>query len=169
MIVIREASLEGAETAAVMRPVTADGMAPTTAMRRFEQAAGPEVEAACRGAGDLPVGSAVVTAAGNLAVRYLIHVSVRSAEHPVSRAGVQQALRNGLRRVREWGVDSVALPPLGTGAGNFDAEESAALMVPILLEYLRTAEPAPRIEIFVESEYERDAFQGELRRHGIEP
>jgi len=144
-------------------------MAPTTAMRRFEQAAGPEVEAACRGVGDLPVGSAVVTQAGNLTASYLIHVAVRSADQPVSRTGVQQALRNGLRRLREWGIKSVGMPPLGTGAGNLDAEESAAVMVPILLEYLRTAEPAPRIEVFVDSEYERDAFLGELRRHGMEP
>ena len=166
MIAVRLADLAGAEVDAVLRPVTAEWTAPTPAMRRVELAAGPEVEARCQDLGELPVGSAVVTPAGSLPAQYLIHVVIRSLEQPSTPGVVQRALRNGLRRVAEWGMASLALPPLGTGAGNLDAEESAELMVPILLEYLRTADPVPRVEVHVDSEYERDAFLGELRRHG---
>ncbi len=168
MIVVRQADLADSKTMAVLRPVTADWAAPNTAMRRLEIAVGPEVEAQCRSLGELPVGTAVVTPAGNLTVEFLIHVVIRSVERPVSVSAIQRALRNGLRRASEWGVGSLALPPLGTGAGNLDAEESAEAMVPILLEYLRSDGAASRIEIVVDTDYDRDAFVGQLRRHGHE-
>jgi serine/threonine-protein kinase len=167
MISVRLADLAEARESAVLRPVTAEWTATNSSMRRLELVAGSEVEAQCRSLGEFPVGSAVVTGAGRLPAEYLIHVVVRSMEQGVTPGGVQRALRNGLRRVAEWGFTSLALPPLGTGAGNLDAEESAEAMVPILVEYLRTEERSARIAILVESEYERDAFEHELRRHGL--
>jgi O-acetyl-ADP-ribose deacetylase (regulator of RNase III) len=167
MISVRLADLAEARETAVLRPVTAEWTATNSTTRRLETVAGPQVEAQCRSLGELPVGSAVVTGAGRLPAEYLIHAVVRSVEQPVSPGGVQRALRNGLRRVAEWGFASLALPPLGTGAGNLDAEESAEVMVPILVEYLRTAERSARIAILVESEYERDAFELALRRNGF--
>lgn len=165
MIEVRLGDLAEASTVAVLRAVTAEWAATNAAMRRLELAAGAAVEMQCRSLGELPVGSAVVTAAGELPSEFMIHVVVRSIEQPVTARGIQRGLENGLRRVSEWGFASLAIPPLGTGAGNLDAEQSAEAMVPILLEYLGTAEPAPRIEIVVESDYERAAFEGELRRN----
>lgn len=166
MIDVRLGDLAEARVTAVLRPVSAEWSAVNPAMRRLELAAGPEVESQCRGLGELPVGMAVVTAAGDLPAEFMIHMVVRSIDQPVTRGGVQRALRNGLRRVEEWGCASIALPPVGTGAGNLDAEESAELIVPILLEHLRTIDRALRVEIVVDSEYEHDAFTRELRRHG---
>jgi O-acetyl-ADP-ribose deacetylase len=111
----------------------------------------------CRRQGELPVGSAVITAAGAAEAEYLVHVVVRSAEEPVSAAGVRRALENGLRRLADWGIREVALPPLGTGAGNLDAEDAAAVMVPLLVERIGAA-VLERAVIVAETEYERDAF-----------
>jgi O-acetyl-ADP-ribose deacetylase (regulator of RNase III) len=166
MIAVVRGDLAQATTRAVLRPVTAEWTAPTPAMRRLEIAAGPEVEAQCQRLGELPVGSAVVTAAGALAAELLIHVVVRSATDPVTTRAVGLALRNGLRRAHEWGVDALALPPLGTGAGNLDAEEAAALMVPILADRRTDAPGLGRIDIHVESDYEQEAFEREIAAHG---
>jgi O-acetyl-ADP-ribose deacetylase (regulator of RNase III) len=157
MIVVVRGELAHARTRAVLRPVTAEWGAPTPAMRRLEIAAGSVVEDHCQRLGELPVGSAVVTAAGELSAELIIHAVVRSAGEPVTARGVGLALRNGLRRAAEWGIDSLALPPLGTGAGNLDPEEVAALMVPILAG----ASPA-LIEIHVESEYEQEVFERQV-------
>jgi O-acetyl-ADP-ribose deacetylase (regulator of RNase III) len=165
MIAVRLGDLAAVQADAVLRPVTSEWTAPTPAMRRLEVAAGAEVEAWCRRLGELPVGSAVVTPAGALPVEYLVHVVIRSPEQPVTADGVRRALRNGLRRLADWGVASVALPPLGTGAGNLDADESAELMVPILVEHLGAGTLPDRVAIVVESEYERDVFERQLERH----
>jgi O-acetyl-ADP-ribose deacetylase len=146
--------LATAAAEAVLRPVAAEWAAVTPAMRRLEVAAGAAVEAQCRALGELPVGSAVITGAGQLPAQFLVHVIVRSIDEPVSAATVRRALENGLRRIGEWGIRSVAMPPLGTGAGNLDAEDAAAVM----FDVLRTRPAELQVEIFVDTEYEHTAF-----------
>lgn len=159
MIEVRIGELASAAETAILRPVAADWAAVTPATRRLELAAGPAVLEQCARLGELPVGSAVITGAGDLPAEYLVHVAVRSREEPVTPAAVRRGLMNGLRRLSEWAVESVALPPLGTGAGNLDTEQAAELMVPMLREHMRVSEHPTRVVIVVESEYERHAFE----------
>ena len=89
-------------------------------------------------AGRLAGKRAVITAAGLLPAQFMVHVSVRSIEETVTIAIIRRALQNGLRRLSEYDVASVTIAPLGTSAGNLDAEESAAEMIPILLEHVQS-------------------------------
>lgn len=141
-----------------MRPVTAEWTAVTPSMRQLELAAGDAPAEQCRQLGELPVGSAVITGAGDLSAQFLIHIIVRSAEEPVTASGVRRGLQNGLRRLTEWGIRHVALAPLGTGAGNLDADESAAIMIPLLADQVRADGALTEVEIYVDSDYERDVF-----------
>jgi O-acetyl-ADP-ribose deacetylase (regulator of RNase III) len=158
-------AIEETGAAAILRPVSAEWDAVTPAMRRLEMAAGPQVLEQCERQGELPVGSAVITGAGDLPAQFMVHAIVRSRDEPVSVSGVRRALQNGLRRLSEWAIDSVAVAPLGTGAGNLDAEESAETMVPAILEHMREAAYPKQVELIVESEYERDAFARALALH----
>lgn len=162
MIAVRIGELAGSASAAILRPISADGAAATPAARRLELECGSIPTEQLQHLGELPVGSATITAAGTLAADYLVHLVVRSHDQPVTAAVVRQALINGLRRLDEWGIESVALPLLGTGAGNLDPEEAAALMVPILAESVRTR--ARKVTLVVGGEYERDLVERELRR-----
>jgi O-acetyl-ADP-ribose deacetylase (regulator of RNase III) len=128
-------------------------------MRRLEMAAGPELEKQCLALGELPVGSAVITGAGSLSAQFMIHVVVRSVDEPVSEAGVRRGFDNGLRRVAEWGIRKLALAPLGTGAGNLDPDDVAALIAAALAECMRSGGPLREVEIYVDSEYEQDVFE----------
>ena len=167
MIRILRAELADTDAAAVLRPVSAEWDPVTPATRRLELAAGLELVDECRRLGELPVGSAVITSAGNLHAQYMVHVSVRSIDEPVSAAVVKRGLQNGLRRLTEWGVESVAVAPLGTGAGNLDAEESAREMIPVLLEHLSAAQHPARVDIVVDSDYEQEVFEKELHRYDL--
>jgi O-acetyl-ADP-ribose deacetylase (regulator of RNase III) len=144
---------------AVLRPVSAEWTAVTPAMRRLELAAGLELERQCRTLGELPVGSAVITSAGELAAQFMIHVIVRSMEEPVTSGGVRRGLDNGLRRIDEWGIQRLAMAPLGTGAGNLDVDDAAAIIVPALIERIRRGHPPRDVEIYVDSDYEKDVFE----------
>lgn len=164
MISVAVAELSAAAAAAVVRPVSAEWEAVTPASRRVEKAAGPDVERHRRALGELPVGSAVVTPGGAIAADFIIHVVVRSRDEPVSASGVARGIETALRRLVEWGIASAAFAPLGTGAGNLDAEEAARLMIPRLLAHVGHEAHPERVEIIVETEYERDVFAAELRR-----
>jgi O-acetyl-ADP-ribose deacetylase len=163
VIRIVQGELTATSAEAVLRPVTAEWNAVTPAMRRLEIAAGPELERQCRSLGELPIGSATITPAGDLAARFVVNVIVRSMDEAVSEAGVRRGLQNGLRRIAEWGIARVAMPPLGTGAGNLDAEDSADVMIPVLMEQLQAGGPPAEVEIYVDSDYEREVFERRVR------
>lgn len=166
MIRIVHGDLAEATSDAVLRPVTAEWTPVTQAMRRLEMAAGTVPAEQCRRLGELPVGSAVITPAGDLPAQFLVHAVVRSVEEPVTGSGVRRALQNGLRRLAEWGIERVAMAPLGTGAGNLDADEAAAIMIPVLIEHIQAGGPPTEVEIYVDSEYEKDVFERQLALHG---
>jgi len=167
MIDVVLADIAGASATAIMHPVSAEWDPVTPAMRRLELAAGPEVTQQCGRLGELPVGSAVITGAGALKAEFMVHVIVRSVVEPVSESVVQRGLQNGLRRCQEWGIDKVVVPPIGTGAGNLDAEEVAQLMIPILLDHMQDAQYPSDVVLMADSEYEREAFQEMLRYHDL--
>ncbi len=164
MIDVALGTLAETPASALLNPVDAQWQAATPVARRVELAAGAELDAQRLALGELPVGSAAITSAGELPAQFLIHVVVRSREEPVSPGGIRRALQNGLRRAVEWGIQDLALPPLGTGAGNLDAEEAAAVMLPVLREHMRAAAHPERVRIVVESPYELEAFRRELAR-----
>lgn len=163
MIRVLQGDLAQADAEAILRPVSAEWGAVTPAMRRLEIAAGPAVEQQCRRLGELPVGSAGITGAGDLRAQFMVHAVVRSIDEQVTEAIVRRALQNGLRRLVEWGIASVAIPPIGTGAGNLDPEESAQAMIPIIIEHMRTSQYPSQVDLIVDSDYEKEAFERVLR------
>jgi len=159
VIHVRVGRLEEMVVPAYLRPVAADGSPVTPAMRRLDAALGEHVRAQLQRGGELPVGSATITPAGDLPADFLVSIVVRSVDEPVTEAGIERGLVNGLRRLREWAIDMAATVPLGTGAGNLDAETSARLMVATLRRHM-TPDTLPRdIVIVVETEYEREVFE----------
>lgn len=158
MIEVRLGELADADTAAILVPVDANASAVTRAGRRVQMRAGAAVLERSLRLGELPVGSAILTEAGDLPGEFLIHVVVRAFDEPVSEGSVRRALRNGLRRSAEWGIESVAMPLLGTGAANLDAERAAQVMLPVLLEHWREAQRPSRVLIVADSAYEREAM-----------
>jgi O-acetyl-ADP-ribose deacetylase len=167
MIEVVQGDITSLRASAILRPVSAEWDPVSGPARRLEVAAGPQLLEQCEKLGDLPVGSAVLTPAGSLDADYIVHAIVRSADQHVSESSVHRALQNALRRCVEWGIESMAMPPLGTGAGNLDAEDAAGVMVPVLLEHMRDADYPSSVAIVVESEYERDVFQSELARYDL--
>lgn len=163
MIEARIGELASVPADAVLRPIAADGSPVTRAMRRLEELAGPAVAEHCRRMGTLPVGSAAITPAGELSASYMVHVSVRSPADPVSEATVRRGLLNGLRRLVEWEIDSVAMPPLGTGAGNLDIEDAAEAMLDVLRAHMEVAGHPKRVVLIVDGEYEHQVLRQRLR------
>ncbi len=169
MIEARVGELAQAVAGAVIRPVASDFSPVTPAMRRFSDAAGPAVAEQCAALGELPLGSAAITAAGAIPADFIIHVVVRTATENPTAAVVRQGLRNALRRVADWEIDAVALAPLGTGAGNLDAEESASAMVPVLAEHEIRTGRVLRATIMVEDAYQKAVFEAAVGRLAGEP
>lgn len=141
---------------AVLRPIRSDLAPVTPASRDVGLRAGAAVEERLASTGHVPVGGAVLTPAGDLTASFVIHAVVMGADEPQSRQSVERALRNGLARAADWEIDSLAMPPLGLGAGSMDPEEGARGFAEVLSEHVRAGGPPREIVVVVTSDYERE-------------
>jgi O-acetyl-ADP-ribose deacetylase (regulator of RNase III) len=150
---------------AIVRPATAQLEPTTPALRRLEQLGGPEFQRHLQLHNELVVGAAVVTGAGgDLPAEFVIHAVIQSREEPISRRGVARAWRSVLERAREWGFARLTVPPLGLGAGNLSLEEAAEILISVLQEQPVGVDAPADVAIVVETEEQREVFEGVLRR-----
>lgn len=162
MIHVRREDLVTADVECVLRSVGSN-LEPLTAIgREVGAAAGEALLERLQRMGDLPVGGAVITPAGNLHASFIVHVSLQSHEEPVSAGGVRKALLNGLRHACRMGVETLALPPLGTGAGNLDVESTAKLMFEVLRGHMESEEYPREVTVMVTSEYDWQTFAARM-------
>jgi len=154
------------EGEAILRPVNEDLAATTPLMRRLELAAGPKLHDQIRVQEPLPVGAAVVTAAGELGVELLVHAVVMSSTEPVSRDSVRRALTSALQRVESWEIKDVAIAPFGLGAGNLEIEESAEIMMTVIDQHMRGSRFPERVTLFAETPDEERALAAAVQRSG---
>lgn len=87
--------------------------------------------------GPIPVGEAVVTGAGALKAKYVIHAAAMGQDLKTDATKISQATANSLLRAKELGVKSIAFPALGTGVGGFPVEEAGKIMLQITREHLK--------------------------------
>jgi serine/threonine-protein kinase len=149
---------------AVVRPTNGNLEPITPALRRLELAAGPRFREVCRVQRELGVGAAVVTAAGDLPAELVVHAVIQTSFEPMSKAGVTRAVAAALRQAEAWHIATLAVPPIGTGAGQLSLEDAADALLPALEEHVRTAQHPANVLIVVETDVEREIFETRLAR-----
>jgi O-acetyl-ADP-ribose deacetylase len=95
----------------------------------IKRAGGDSIEFAAVRQAPVPIGGAVVTPAGALAARFVIHAVSIDRDRRTSAEIIDSAVRSALARARENNVTSIAFPALGTGVGGFPLEEAALVTV----------------------------------------
>ena len=85
-------------------------------------------------------GDAIVTPAGRLAARVVIHAVSLERDRRTSAAAIDRAARSAMARARELGLASIAFPALGTGVGGFPLDDAARITVDAIRDEL--AEPS---------------------------
>src|SRR3954467_201832 len=90
---------------------------------------GPTIQEECDRIGGTPVGTAVMTAAGNLKARHVIHaVGPRMGEGDEDKK-LAAAVRAALALADRRGVKSIALPAISTGIFGFPIDRAARILL----------------------------------------
>jgi len=122
--------------------------------------AGPEVEEEAVRRGPIHVGEVVVTGAGNLSARHVVHVAVVGEVPP----DVEECTRSALETAVEHGARSIALPAIGTGSAGVSAREAARGMCSAIADHLTGETTLEDILIVLWDDELYPVFQKELRR-----
>jgi O-acetyl-ADP-ribose deacetylase (regulator of RNase III) len=117
---------------------------------------GEEIEREAMKLGPIEPGQAVTTSAGRLKARYCIHAAVMGQGLETDAELITRATRSALAEAVRLGLDSVALPALGTGVGGFPLPSAARLMIAAALAHGRS-NTRPSTILFVL--YDKPAFE----------
>ena len=108
----------------------------------IHRSGGPEIMAACARIRDVrggcPTGSAVITVAGRLDARAVIHTAGprwHGGDHGEPEL-LASCYRSSLRMARENGMRTVAFPSISTGVYGYPIEDAAGIAVATVLEIL---------------------------------
>lgn len=104
------------------------------AIRNF---GGPSIQEECNTIGPIEVGEAVLTGAGRLKARFVIH-----AVGPVYGEGdeeekLKNAVLNSLRIADEQKIKSIAFPAISTGIYRFPIQKCSEIMLDVTMDFLK--------------------------------
>jgi O-acetyl-ADP-ribose deacetylase (regulator of RNase III) len=151
------------EVDAVLRPAS-DTLDPVASVSsRLDQLAGPAFAEERRTQSAMEVGSAVVTGAGDLSAQFVIHTVIRGEQVNVTTDSVRRALTSAWQRASVWGLERVASPPIGAGAGQLGLADAAALMAETFATHARSGRPPTSLRIVVDRDEERDIVEAAIR------
>lgn len=109
---------------------------------------GPSIQEECNRIGGTTIGQAVVTGAGNLKARYVIHAAGPRYGEGNEDEKLRNATLNSLRRATEKGMFSIAFPAISTGIFGFPKDRCADIMLNAARSFLETEETSLKEVIF---------------------
>ena len=147
---------------AIVNPSNSLGIMQAGVSGSIREAGGPEIEDEVRASAPIAVGAAVVTGAGQLFCKQVIHAP--TMEEPGQKIGVEnvrRATRAALLAAARYNLSSIAFPAIGTGAGGVPFDEAARAMVDELRAH---KQPMPQTTWLIVSRIEQvPPFEEALR------
>jgi O-acetyl-ADP-ribose deacetylase (regulator of RNase III) len=140
VVEVREADIARVEADAVANAANDRFWMGSGVAGALKRAGGESIEREAVAQGPKNPGQVVVTGAGRLPARWVLHAAVMGQDLRTDAAILREAARNTLRTADQLGAASLALPAFGTGVGGFPPEDCAR----ILLEEVRAFAPTAR-------------------------
>jgi len=109
----------------------------------IHRAGGPTILEECKEIrakqGGCPIGEAVITAAGNLKAKYVIHTvgPVWSGGKGKEDTLLHNAYKNSLSLAKDSGIRSLSFPSISTGAYGFPIERAAGIALSTVRNFLK--------------------------------
>lgn len=132
----------------------------------IHRAGGPLIMKDCRKIGGCPTGYAVITTAGNLTAKHVIHtVGPRYLDGTRNEATLlRSAYLESLRLASKHNLQSLAFPAISTGAYGYPIKEAARIALQTIIDYLRTHNDITLVRIVLYDTATYDRFTEELTK-----
>jgi O-acetyl-ADP-ribose deacetylase (regulator of RNase III) len=125
---------------------------------------GPSIQEECDRIGGTPVGTAVMTGAGNLKAKQVIHaVGPQRGEGEEDRK-LASAVRASLALAERQGMRSIALPAIASGNFGFPLDRCARIMLTEIQRYIQGGTKLEQVIVVLRGDEAFETFKRELRR-----
>ncbi len=124
---------------------------------------GVEIEREAVAQGPIEIGGAVITSAGKLKAKYVIHAAGMGQDLRTDAEKVRKATLNSLQLADQKGISSIAFPAIGTGVGGFSHHHCAKIMIGEAIDFLQKAHHLKTIAFVLFENRAREDFESELK------
>ena len=124
---------------------------------------GEEVKRQLRSEGSMGMGDAVITTAGGMAARYIIHACGPKFQEPDTEWKLKACIASALKCADEKGLKSIAFPPMGAGFYGVPLELCSDVMTETIWNFLQRKTSLMEVIICVTDSREFLAFREKLR------
>ncbi len=125
---------------------------------------GPSIQKECDAIGHCDVGSAVLTGAGNLKARHIIHAVGPVMGSADEDRKLADATASALEIAKKNSIRSMAFPAISTGVFGFPKDRCARVMLLTTLAYLQSGSKIDRIIFCLFDDETYSCFEDELHR-----
>ena len=129
MLEILDGDITAQSTAAIVNAANNEFWMGAGVAGAIKARGGAQIEADAMAQGPVEPGACVVTAAGRLPARFVIHAAVMGQDLRTSAELIDRATRNALNVAEQLQLDAIACPAFGTGVAGFPLSECAELMI----------------------------------------
>jgi len=132
----------------------------------IHRAGGPSIMQECRKIGICPTGQAVITTAGNLKAKYVIHTV-----GPIYRGGnkgeielLKSAHLESLKLASKNKIKSIAFPAISTGVYGYPIHEAAHIALKTTIDYLKEHHDIKLVRFILFNQNAYEIFAEELKK-----
>jgi len=117
---------------------------------------GKEIEEEARKYAPIKIGEAVITSAGKLKAKYVIHSPTMKLDFKTDEEKIALATKAAIEKAIEFNIKSLAFPAMGTGVGGIPFKIAAETMKNEILKYKNNPNAPEEILIVL---YSDDAYK----------
>ena len=112
---------------------------------------GEEIEREAVKMGPIKPGEAVVTTAGSLKAKYVVHAAGMGQDLKTSGELVASTTQSALKVADNLGLKSISFPAIGTGVGGLGLDKCAMTMISTVMEYRAKSIESVRFVLYNDS------------------
>jgi O-acetyl-ADP-ribose deacetylase (regulator of RNase III) len=163
-IEVIEADITDMETDAIVNAANTQLVLGGGVAGAIRKKGGPKIQQECDKIGGTFVGGAVITNAGNLKAKYVIHaVGPRKGEGNEDEK-LKNATLNSLKLADENKLKSISFPAISTGIYGFPIQRCAEIMLKNTIEYLSDKTQIEKVLFCLFSKDDYNVFEEELKK-----
>jgi O-acetyl-ADP-ribose deacetylase (regulator of RNase III) len=164
-VVVLQGNIAGQDTTAIVNAANNSLWMGSGVAGAIKRTGGGVIEQEAMALGPIGVGEAVLTSAGTLKARHVIHAVVMGQDLHTDAGLIARATRSSLELAERQALSSIAFPALGTGVGGFPIAECARIMIEETASFLQHAAHVVEVRFVLFDETACRAFEQALGRH----
>lgn len=162
-IELKEADITEQQVDAIVNPANTQLVLGGGVAGAIRKKGGETIQEECSRLGPIEVGQAVITTAGDLNAKHVIHAVGPRLGDSDAEARLRDATLNSLKIADQNSLKSIAFPAISTGIFGFPMERCAEIMLDATAEYLRGETSIKKVVFVLFGDKAMEAFIKKLK------